>query len=95
MTGQSEQRQRVILKYIAKYQDTHDYPPSVREIQQKLVQTFGRSSTSTIFGDLQALIQKDLLKHRSGQRRATVITGRGRELVATWQQQMEETSNEH
>lgn len=85
MTDKAEQRQRVILTYVAAYQNQHDYPPSVREIQQRLIHVFGRSSTATIYGDLQELIQQELLKHRNGQRRATVITGRGRELVATWQ----------
>lgn len=89
MTEKAEQRQRVILKYVAAYQDQHDYPPSVREIQQKLIQVFGRSSTATIYGDLQELIQAGLLQHRESSQRTTVITGRGRELIAEWQHELE------
>ncbi|QPI89314.1 transcriptional repressor [Lacticaseibacillus paracasei subsp. tolerans] len=93
MTEKAEQRQRVILKFVAQYQDSHDYPPSTREIQQRLRQRFGRASTATVYSDIQELIQAGLLRHRESQRRATVITGRGRERVAAWQRQLEGTSD--
>jgi repressor LexA len=59
-------RQRSILEFIARFQDEHGYPPSVREIGAAL----SLSSSSTVQAHLDNLIRKGYLRRSGSKARA-------------------------
>jgi len=55
---QLSERQRRILDFIARFQQSHGYPPTIREIGQEA----GISSTSVVYYNLRALERMGLLR---------------------------------
>ena len=66
-----------VLAYIHKQVTEHGYPPTVREICSAV----GLSSTSTVHGHINRLIEKGFLRKDSAKPRALEITPKGLDLL--------------
>ena len=73
MPRQSIDKQMAVLSYINKQVDAHGYPPTVREICAAV----GLSSTSTVHGHINRLIEKGYLHKDPAKPRALEITQQG------------------
>lgn len=60
------EKQQVILDFLGSYLEEYGYPPTVREIASAT----GVKSTSTVFGHLERLEKKGLIKRDSSKPRA-------------------------
>ena len=70
-------RQRELLKLLAEYIDKHGYAPSRREVAK----LFGVTSTNTIQGLLQHLVEAGLVNVGTCVARALSVTPKGREAL--------------
>ncbi len=77
-------RQRQVLEYIAQHMQSHGYPPSVRDIGERV----GLASPSTVFSHLTSLEQKGFIRREKESARAIIILEKG------WQV-LEEADSEH
>jgi repressor LexA len=66
------ERQRQILDFLTKYTDAHGYPPTVREIGEKV----GLASPSTVHAHLANLERAGLIKRDPTKPRALELSGR-------------------
>lgn len=77
MTKSSETKQLAILRFIYNQTQSHGYPPTVREIGEKV----GLSSTSTVHGHIARLAKKGLLIKDPTKPRALEVTDLGVEAL--------------
>mgnify|MGYP003704912415 CR=1 FL=1 len=63
-------KQQAILDYMREHVTEHSYWPSIRDIQAK----FRFASTNAVFGHLQALERKGVIKRTAGQSRGIEVT---------------------
>ncbi|GAX01697.1 transcriptional repressor LexA [Secundilactobacillus silagei] len=77
MTKSSESKQLAILRFIYEQTQSHGYPPTVREIGEKV----GLSSTSTVHGHIARLSKKGLLIKDATKPRALEVTDQGIEAL--------------
>lgn len=77
MTKSSESKQLSILRFIYDQTQAHGYPPTVREIGEKV----GLSSTSTVHGHIARLAKKGLLIKDPTKPRALEVTDLGIETL--------------
>ncbi|HBF76169.1 MAG TPA: repressor LexA [Lactobacillus sp.] len=73
MTKSSDSKQLAILRFIYDQTQSHGYPPTVREIGEKV----GLSSTSTVHGHIARLAKKGLLIKDPTKPRALEVTDLG------------------
>ena len=66
-------RQQEIWEYLVEYVDAHGYPPTVREIGEKV----GLASPSTVHAHLANLERAGLIKRDPTKPRALELSGRG------------------
>ena len=66
-------RQQAILKFIERFLDDNDYPPTIRDIQTEL----GISSTSVVDYNLKALEARGLIRRNSKISRGIELVNRG------------------
>jgi len=67
------ERQRQVLKFIAKYAKTHGYAPSIRDIGDEV----GLASPSTVFSHLKTLEKKGYIRRGKDSARAIIILDKG------------------
>src|SRR5262245_8781913 len=67
-------RQQEIWEFLVEYVDDHGYPPTVREIGEKV----GLASPSTVHAHLASLERAGLIKRDATKPRALELTGRTR-----------------
>ena len=77
MPRSAKNKQMAVLAYIHKQVTEHGYPPTVREICSAV----GLSSTSTVHGHINRLIEKGFLRKDSAKPRALEITPKGLDLL--------------
>lgn len=77
MTKSSDSKQLAILRFIYDQTQAHGYPPTVREIGEKV----GLSSTSTVHGHIARLSKKGLLIKDPTKPRALEVTDLGTEAL--------------
>ena len=77
MPRSAKNKQMTVLAYIHKQVTEHGYPPTVREICSAV----GLSSTSTVHGHINRLIEKGFLRKDSAKPRALEITPKGLDLL--------------
>ncbi|MCH5461197.1 transcriptional repressor LexA [Lactobacillus sp. LC28-10] len=77
MTKSSDSKQLAILRFIYNQTQSHGYPPTVREIGEKV----GLSSTSTVHGHIARLAKKGLLIKDPTKPRALEVTELGVEAL--------------
>lgn len=65
-------KQKIILDFIEKFIDKHDYAPSYREIGEH----FGLNSVATVAGHIETLKEKGYLKQEEGSARSLQLTPR-------------------
>ena len=83
--------QQIIYDFIKSYQETHGYPPSVREICSAV----GLRSTSTVHGHLERLEKKGLIRRETvpndARLKKLVLTPNGKKLQAAIERDQQET----